>query len=178
MHFKKLVGIRPLLWLTLRSKVMRISPAGIDTVSSIQPSPPATTKEVLNIPLPGNLWQNYWHLNQCLMALFKVAYIYLAVFFILPTGLHTSTTSECADRNFPPSPPIHRSQSEPKTEGWRTSLGEVFLWVFPTQSIVTRDFTEQLNHESKMVWKWGTSEEEREDRKSEGISLERGGDGK
>lgn len=46
-----------------------------------------------------------------------------------PAHTHTNNfdRSECADRNLPPSPPIHRSQSGPQTEGWRTSLGEVFL---------------------------------------------------
>ena len=106
------------------------------------------------------------------MALLKQTLIYWPVFIIL------LSRAERADQILHPSPAIHRPQSEPLTEGWHTSLGEVFLWVFPTQSIVTRDFTEQLNHESKMVWKWGTSEEEREDRESVGNSLTRGGDGR
>lgn len=87
--------------------------------------------------------------------------------FFLP--LVCTERPDCADSNLPPSPaPVHCSQSRPQTEGFHTSLGEVFLWVFPTHSIVTRDFTKQLNHESKMVWKWGTSEEEKGDRKSRG----------
>lgn len=60
---------------------------------------------------------------------------------------------------------------EPQTEGWHTSPGEEILWVFPTQSIVTWYFTKQFNHESKVVWKWGTSGEKREDTKSQGNSL-------
>lgn len=92
-----------------------------------------------------------------------------------------SCTKPCADWSKPPPLTllVHPSQSEPKTEGWHTSLGEVFLWVFSTQSIVTRYFTKQLNHESKMVWKWGTSGEEEEDKEDKVTGcLERRGDGK
>lgn len=66
-------------------------------------------------------------------------------------------------------PPL--APKEPQTEGWHTSPGEEILWVFPTQSIVTWYFTKQFNHESKVVWKWGTSGEKGEDRKSQGNSL-------
>lgn len=137
-----------------------MSTTGVITESSVQPSSLAGAK----CTTARHFWQNFWHLNQCLTALFNVIDVYWSAECVAhwhyPTDNLGSSKVRWQDLSLL-SPPIHSPLSRPLTEGWHTSLVEVFLWVFPTQSIVTRDFTQQLNHESKMVWKWGKSEENR-----------------
>lgn len=89
--------------------------------------------------------------------------IYWSGFAIWTTCQNTPTTwvdlnalTETFPHDLKPTVP----RASHRQRGKHTSLGKVFLWVFPTQSIVTRNFTKQLNHERKMIWKWGTSEEE------------------
>ncbi|KAM7404640.1 hypothetical protein PAMP_011970 [Pampus punctatissimus] len=103
-------------------QVIRISLTKINKVSGIQPSPLATTTEVLTVSLPGSLWQNY--MNQCVKALFKVTDIYWSVFIIRshwPAYSNNFGRSECAARTLPPSP------SRPPFPGRATGRGVAYL---------------------------------------------------
>lgn len=80
-------------------------------------SPLATTKKVLYEHLPADLWQNYWHWNQCLMALLKVTHFWCSLLYRLAiTHTHQQVRWVWVQSGtFYHHPPVHLSQSEPQT---------------------------------------------------------------
>lgn len=72
----------------------------------------------LSVPQPGNVWQNFWHSNQCLMALFKVIDVYWSAECVAHWYTRTNNlgSSKCADRN---SPFFHLPSTAPWAGHWQ-----------------------------------------------------------